>query len=184
MLRQQDRRDRRTLARIWMRQNVLTTVLIIFIVFSLLLHVLTLGALFRVRSIVNRQLDVSANQLARARQQEISYMLPIDQTFSLDTTIAIDETITVPLHITVPISETIALPIRTPLGRVNLDVPLNLTVPISDTVDVPLNAEIPVEVDVPIDAEVPIELQVANSPFGDILKQLEDSLRELRQSLN
>ncbi len=180
MVRQQDRRGRITLAQVWVRQNILTTVLIIFIVLSLLLHVLTIGALFRVRLIVNRQLDVSADQLARVRQQEISYMLPIDQTFWLDTTIAVDETVTVPLDLTVPISDTLSLPI----SEFELQIPLYITVPISDTVDVPLNGRIPVRAEVPINTEVPIQLQVDNSPFGDILKQLEDGLRELRASLN
>jgi hypothetical protein len=210
---EQRRRQRQWLAApVWVRQNILTTVLIIFILLSLLLHLLTIGALLRVRHVVSRHLDISADQLSRVRQQEVRYDVPVDQMFSLDTTIAISETMGVPLsisvpikqtirlpvHVSVPIKQTIRLPINTPIRRFEFPVPIDMTVPISDTVEVPIDMtvpvsgtievpirrEVPVKAEIPIDTVIPFELDLNDSPIGDILKQLEDNLRELRNNLN
>lgn len=172
-----------TLARIWVRSNIITTVLIVFILLSLLLHALTIGALIRVRSIIDRQLDVSAAELARVRQQRFSYTLPIDQTFTIDTTIAISETVTVPVNLTVPISQTVRLPINTDLGTFDFDVPLNLSVPISDTLEIPLQRDIPFQTDIPVKTDIPIDIGFSDPPLGTILQQLEEALRELRARL-
>jgi type II secretory pathway pseudopilin PulG len=159
---------------------VITTVLIVFILLSLALHAATIGALLRVRSTINRQLDLSATQLAQVRQQKVRYNFPIDQTFPIDTTIAISETVDVPLTIQVPINQTISLPIETPAGTFNFDVPLNLTVPVSDTVSIPINKQIPFKTDIPIRTEIPIDIDLSEPPLGDILQQFEDALQELR----
>lgn len=172
-----------TLARIWMRGNVITTVLIVFIFLSLLLHGLTIGALLRVRSITNRQLELSAGELARVRQQKVRYNFPIDQSFPIDTTVTISETVSVPLNISVPINQTISLPLDTPAGTFNFDVPINLTVPVSETVEIPINKQIPFNTEVPIRTEIPIDIDLSQPPLGDILQQFEDALRELRDRL-
>ncbi len=177
------RSQRLTLARVWMRENVIVTVLSIFILLSLLLHALTLGALIRVRGIVQRQLDISAEQMATVRQQKIRYNFPVDQTFTIDTTIAISETVIVPLSIEVPISETVTLPIDTPFGQVPISVPLNLSVPISDTVEVPINKDIPFRTDIPIKTKIPIDISLSEPPLGDILRQFEEALQDLRDRL-
>jgi hypothetical protein len=176
-------RDSLSLMRVWVRSNIITTVLIIFILLSLLIHALTIGALLRVRGIINYQLDVNTQQLAQLRQQKIRYNFPVDQTFTVDTTVTVDETVTVPLSITVPISQTIVVPIDTPVGPLNVDVPLNFSVPVSDTVDVPLTKDIPFRADIPIQTDIPIDLDLSAAPLGDILKQLEDALRDLQNRL-
>ena len=145
-----------TLMRVWVRENIITTVLIIFILVSLVLHAVTIGALMRVRGIVNRQLDLSVTQLEQVRQQKIRYNFPIDQTFRIDTTVAISETV---------------------------NVPLNLSVPISDTVAIPIRRDIPFQTDVPIKTDIPIDINLQDPPLGDVLRKFEDALRELRDLL-
>lgn len=170
-------------ARIWSRQNVITMVLGTFIILSLLIHAYTIFSLLRVREIVSTQLDISANQVAQLRQQRVEYTLPVQETFPISTTIAINETIPVPINFDVPINQTVRIPINTPLGAVPIDIPLNLTVPISNTVVVPINREIPFQTTIPISTSVPIELALGEGTAGDVLQQLEDSLRELREQL-
>jgi hypothetical protein len=176
---QQEAPNSLSLVRLWVRSNVITTVLIIFILLSLLLHAITIGALLRVRSIINSQLDVSLEQVAQLRQQKIRYTFPVDQTVSVDTTVAISETVTVPINITVPISQTVTVPV----GPVNFDVPLDFSVPVQDTVEIPINKQIPFQADVPIRVDIPVDLDLGASPISDILKQFEDALRDLHNRL-
>ncbi len=175
--------DALSLARVWVRSNIITSVLIVFIVLSLLIHALTIGALVRVRGVINHQLDVSLAQMAQLRQQKIRYTFPVDQTVTVDTTVALNETVSVPLSITVPLSQTIVVPIDTPFGPFDLDVPLNFSVPVSDTVEIPINKQIPFKADVPINTDIPVDLDLSASPLGDILKQFEDALRDLHNRL-
>jgi hypothetical protein len=176
-------RDSLSLMRVWVRSNIITTVLIIFILLSLLIHALTIGALLRVRGIIDNQLDVSTQQMAQLRQQKVRYTFPVDQTFTVDTTVSVDETVTVPLSITVPISQTIVVPIDTPVGQIDVDVPLNFSVPVSDTVDVPLTKDIPFQAEIPIKTDIPVDLDLNSPPLSDILKQFEDALRDLHNRL-
>jgi hypothetical protein len=169
--------------RIWSRQNTVITILISFIILSLLLHALTIFNLLRIRRIVSTQLDVSANQVAQLRQQRVEYSFPVQQTFPISTTIAISETIDVPINFDVPINQTVRIPINTPFGSVPLDIPLNLTVPISNTVVVPINRDIPFQTTVPISTEVPIQLALGEREAGNVLLQLEEGLRDLRRQL-
>jgi hypothetical protein len=178
-----DKRQPITLARVWVRSNIITTVLIVFILVSFVIHAITLGALFRIRDSTSAQLEISADQLARVRQQRVRYDFPIDQTFRLDTTVTISETVSVPLNINVPIRETIALPVETPLGTYTFDVPLDFSVPVSDTIEVPIQRDIPFQADIPINTELPVDINLSDPPLGDILKQFEDALRELRSIL-
>lgn len=172
-----------TIARVWVRENVITAVLLGFIVLSLVIHAITIGALLRVRATTSRQLELSAEQLARVRQQKVRYDFPIDQRFPIDTTVTISDTVSVPLSLNVPIKQTVTLPLETPAGTFDFDVPIDITVPISDTVTIPINKQIPFKTEVPIRTEIPIDIDLSAAPLGDILKQFEDALRELRASL-
>ena len=176
---QQERPKGVSLVRLWVRSNIMTTVLIIFILLSLLLHAITIGALLRVRGVINSQLELSLQQLAELRQQKIRYTFPVDQTVSIDTTVAISETVRVPINITVPISQTVSVPV----GPVNFDVPLDFTVPVNDTVDIPINKQIPFQADVPIKVDIPVDLDLGASPLGDVIQQFEDALRDLHNRL-
>ncbi len=183
MARQPFRRVPVSLALVWARSNVISLVLAIFIVVSLALQAATIIGLLRIRNTTARQLDVSANDIARLRQQSVTYNFPVDQTVSLDTTIAINRTIDIPINLTVPISETLSVPIETPLGAFNIDVPLNLEVPISETVSVTIDEDIPVSADVPIKTEIPVAIKLGDPPLGDIFRQFEEALRTLREGL-
>lgn len=169
--------------RLWMRENVISSVLAIFLVVSLGLHAFTFISLLRVRNTINRQLDISAEQMAQVRRQKVRYEIPVDQTFTIDTTVPISETVEVPLNLTVPISETVQIPIDTPLGVVPIDVPINMTVPITETVIVPINKQIPFRTDIPVQTDFPVDLDLNEPPIGDVLRQFEDALRELRNNL-
>jgi hypothetical protein len=175
--------ERLSLARVWVRSNIITTVLIVFIALSLLLHAITIGALLRVRGVINQQLDVSLEQLAELRQQKVRYTFPVDQTVTVDTIVSLNETVSVPLSMTVPLSQTIVVPIDTPFGPFDLDVPLNFSVPVSDTVQIPINKDIPFKADVPIATDIPVDLDLSASPLGDIIRQFEDALRDLQNRL-
>jgi len=212
-MREQQRGQRHgSVARRWVRHNVLTTVLISGLLCSVLLHLLTLGALVRVRQSVSRQLDNSADHLAQVRLQEVRYDVPIDLLVPLDTTIAISETVTVPISVAVPITQTIHLPIQlalpieqtmrlpitTPIRRfavpvrlamtvpvsTTIEVPLATTVPVSTTVEVPIRRDVPIQAEIPIDTVLPVELNLNDAPSGDLLEHLEATLRELQNTLN
>lgn len=179
-----DQRDQRiTPARIWSRQNIITTVLAIFIILSLLIHAVTILQLVRLRAIVARQMDISAGQVAELRQQSVSYEFPVERTFTIDTTVTVSETVDVPLNLSVPIEQTITVPISTPVGSVELPIPLSFTVPISNTISVPINKDIPIQTDIPINTTIPINLSLGDPPVGDVLQQLENGLRNLREQM-
>jgi hypothetical protein len=179
----EQRQTRILAARIWSRQNVITTVLGTFIVLSLLIHAFTIFSLLRVRSIVSSQLDVSAGQVAQLRQQKIPYNFPVEQTFPINTTVVISETVDVPINLRVPIQQTVRLPINTPVGPLQFDVPLDFTVPISDSVRVPINKSIPFSTTIPISTSIPIDVSLSDGPVGNVLQHLEEGLRDLRQQL-
>jgi hypothetical protein len=173
------------------RPHVLTTVLIMVMLGSVLLHLLTLGALVQLRQRVSQQLASSADHLAQVRLHDVRYAVPVKYSFPLDTTIAISETVTVPLETTVPIKQTIQLPIQlsvpikqtiqlpiqlsvpikqtiqlpinTPLRRFEIPVPVEMTVPISETVTVPLETTVPVSatIAVPLEMTVPVSATIA-----------------------
>lgn len=176
-------RNALTLTRLWIRGNIITTVLIAFILLSLLLHALTIGALLRVRGITNRQLEISEQQLAQLRQQKATVNFPIDQTFAIDTTVTVSDTVTVPLNLNVPIKDTITIPIDTGFGTFPIDVPLDLTVPVSETVTIPINKQIPFKTDIPINTDIQINLDLSEEPLGPLLEQFEKALRDLRGRL-
>lgn len=183
MARRRFRRVPVSLALVWARSNVITVVLASFIVISLGLQTLTIIGLLRVRNTTARQLEVSANDIARLRQQSVSYNFPIDQTVPLDTTVEIKRTVEIPINLTVPISETLEVPISTPFGSFDIDVPLQLEVPISETVSVTIDEDVPVSADVPVKTEIPIAIRLGDPPLGDIFRQFEEALRTLRKGL-
>ena len=178
------RRGPLTVARVWARQNVLITVLIIFILLSTLLNALTFGAIYRLRDVVRAHLNVAATQIGQARQQTIHYDFPIQQSFPVSTTVQLDEQIDVPINTTVPIRQNITVPVEVPVvGRVEMPVELNFDVPVSTTVTVAINKQIPIATDVNLDTNIPLELNLGQPPLGDVLRDLEERLRELLRQL-
>ncbi len=180
------RRPRRplTLARAWARSNVVTIVLIIFILLSTLLNAIMLGSIYRIREVVRAQLETATDGISAARQQTVHYDFPIDTTFPISTTVHINETLDVPINMTVPIDREITVPVEMPLlGQVELPVDLDFEVPISTTVSFQVDREIPISTNIDLDTEFPLELDLSQPPLGDVLKRLEDALRELLEQM-
>ena len=174
------RRTRLTAMRAWARTNVLTVVLIIFIILSTLINALTIGAIVRVRQVVRGHLTAAVTQVSAARQQTIHYDFPINQSFPVSTTVQLNETVDVPIDMTVPIKQTLTVPVEVPLlGPVELPVPLDFEVPISTTVTVPIDKEIPIATSVELNTNIPLEIDLGQPPLGDVLRNLEEVLRQL-----
>ncbi len=170
--------------RIWSRQNVIVLVLGIFIVLSTIMSALTLGAVWRVRDVVRAQLQTASAQISAARQQTVRYDFPIQQSFPVSTTVLLDETLDVPIDTIVPIRQNITVPVEVPvLGQIELPVEINMDVPVSTTVTVAINKEIPISTSVDLNTSIPIELDLGQPPLGDVLRELEESLRELLAGL-
>ncbi|MBA3943035.1 MAG: hypothetical protein H0X37_00565 [Herpetosiphonaceae bacterium] len=177
-----------TLTRVWIRENIITTVLGIFILLSLIIHALTISALFRVRDVVRLQLTSAASQVAEARQQTLHYDFPIKQNFPFKTAVNISETLDVPINEKFPINQTFNVPIDLNsfipgAGTYSIPVPINLTVPVSTTIHVPIRRQIPIETTVNVDTTIPIQIDLKQPGVGDLLKRVEDSLRDLLSKL-
>jgi hypothetical protein len=189
-----DHREKETMAyrpaedvnvrRIWTRQNVIILVLSIFIILSTLMSAVTLGSVWRVRDVLRAQLAAGADKIGEARQQTINYEFPIQQSFPISTTVQLNETLDVPINTTVPIRESISVPVDVPvLGRIELPVELNMDVPVSMTVNVAINKEIPIATSVDLNTTIPLQIELGQPPLGDVLRELEDTLRELLRGL-
>lgn len=169
-----------TAERNWNRGTVVTIVLAVFILFSTLLSAITFVVVYNTRSVLRGQLETATRQLAAARQQTVRYDFPLQQTFPFSTSIRINETLDVPIDMIVPVRQQITVPVEVPLvGNVELPVTLNFDVPVSTTVSVVLDREIPIETSVDLDTVVPLELQLDQPPLGDVLRELEEALRDL-----
>ena len=178
------RRSRMTLTRQWARSNVLTIVLIIFILLSILLNAFTFAAIYQLRRIVRTQLDTAVVQVGEAYRQTIRYDFPIQQTFPVSTTVELNESLDVPINTVVPIRQSINVPVQVPvLGSIELPVELNLDVHVSTTVTVAINKQIPIETEVDLNTSIPLEINLGEGAIGDVLRDLEEALRELREQL-
>ncbi len=166
-------------ARVWARENVITIVLAVFIIFSMLLNALTIGAVYRVREVLRAQLQTATQNVEEFRKQSVRYDFPIKQSFPINTSVQIDETLTIPINMSVPIRQKITVPV----GPVDFPVDLNFDVPISTTVPVRINRQIPITTSVDLDTSIPLELNLGQPPLGDLLRKLEQTLNDLLRQL-
>jgi hypothetical protein len=173
------RRPQITRYRIWARENVITVVLSIFIILSMLLNALTIGAVYRVREVLRAQLETATRNLAEVRKQSLHYDFPVKQNFPISTSVQINETIDVPINMTVPIRQQITVPV----GPVDFPVNLNFNVPISTTIPIKINRQVPIKTSIALDTNVPLELNLAQPPVGDILRRLQEALQALLNGL-
>src|SRR4051795_5763741 len=97
------RRSRVTVMRVWMRENVLTIVLSIFILLSVLVNAYTFAVVYQTRRLLRAQLVTAVTNIEAARKQTIHYEFPIQQSFPISTTVQLDESLDVPINTTVPI---------------------------------------------------------------------------------
>jgi hypothetical protein len=176
MHRDQHRRRR---VPVYTRQNIITTVLIVFILLSTIVNALTLGAVYRVRQVLRGQLEAATRNVAAVREQTFRYDIAVDETFPISTTVHIDERLDIPINMQVPIREQVTVPI----GPIEFPVDLNMDVPISTTVPVHIVRDLPVSTSIDLRTDVPIEIDLGQAPIGDVLKELENALRELLEQL-
>jgi hypothetical protein len=111
-----------------------------------------------------------------------SYVIPIPIqaripiNFPISVPIERDIPIEAEIPINLPISETFTVVVSRTVP-VQLDIPINI--PVETEVIVPINRTIPVQAEIPIALDVPIDIAIADTPFGDYLLELSDSLREV-----
>ena len=84
---------------------------------------------------------------------------------------------------TVAINTTVNVPLKTPLGTFPVDIPINTRVPINLTVDVPIKQTVPISATVPVKMDVPIVINLASTPFGAGLEELQTLLKNLAKEM-
>ncbi len=111
---------------------------------------------------VRNQITDTATRAERILQQ-------IQTTAPFVTNVAIDNTFKVPIRTDVPINTTVNVPITIPvIGQVtSIAIPIKTDVPVDTTIQVPIKTTVPINVD------------IANSPFNDILEQLQSLLTSI-----
>ena len=178
------RRRRVTVMRAWARTNVLTLVLIVFILFSTLLSALSFASIYQLRQIVRGHLEAAVTKVGEARRQTVHYDFPVQQSFPVRATVPLNESLDVPINMTVPIRERINVPVDVPvLGRIELPVDLDFDVPVSTTVTVAIDRDIPIATDIDLNTTIPLDIDLGQAPLGDVLRDLEETLRELLEQL-
>lgn len=163
---------------IW-RHRVTIPVLVTLLVLSLLLHALTLGSLFRVRSVAVGQLNAFIKYTDQVQQDTIQVTIPIKQSIPIEADIPFNEKLKIPIKTTLPISETIN--VTTPLGDIPL--PVQAKFPVDLQVPITVSQTIKVSTTVDLDFNVPIVIPVQETPLASYLDELRRALRELAASL-
>lgn len=116
---------------------------------------------------------------------EVVIDIPIraDIPVKFDVQVPIDKDIPVQTEIPVqlPISKTVTVEIDRKVP-VNLEIPVRI--PIETEVTVPFSRTIPIDVDVPVVIDIPIDIAIGETPFGDYLRDLGQSLRQMATKWN
>jgi hypothetical protein len=147
---------------------------------SLLLHGITIGWLFGVRSTIRSEIGNLADAVVAAKSETLSYDLPIDQQVPIQVNIPVRQSLQIPINTEVRIKQNIEIPIETSLGSVSLPVPLDVTVPISTTVPINFDQTVAISTDVPLQLTVPIQLDLGSSQMAGYLDRIHRALLELR----
>ena len=103
------------------------TVMVVLLAVSLLIHALTLSRLLSVRATLRDEVGRLAEVVQGAKQQQLSYDLPIDQQLPINIDVPIKRSMDVPINTQVRIQQNITLPIDTGLGQINLPIPIDTT---------------------------------------------------------
>src|SRR5215212_7719362 len=111
-------------------------VMIVLLAISLLIHALTLSRLLSVRATLRDEVGRLAEAVQSAKQQQLSYDMPIDQQVPINIDVPIKRDLTVPINLDVPIKQQINVPVDTGLGVVNIPIQLDTSVPISTSVPI------------------------------------------------
>ena len=119
-----------------------------------------------------------AERQRRERQAVIDVPIRADIPIKFAVTVPIDRQIPVQTEIPVniPISQTVTVAVDR-LIPVELEVPV--TIPIEAELTVPVSRTIPIQVDVPVVMDVPVDIPLSETPLGDYLRGLSESLRQM-----
>ncbi len=107
----------------------------------------------------------------------VSQTLSIDQTFNVPFDIPLTErtvAVPIPIQADIPIRFDIAVPIDKELD-IQADIPVQL--PIAEDFTITISRTIPVQTSVPIVLDVPIDIALGDTPFGEYLQNLGESLK-------
>src|SRR5688500_7410445 len=156
-------------------------VMIVLLAISLLIHALTLSRLLSVRATLRDEVGRLAEAVRSAKQQQLSYDLPIDQQVPINIDVPIKRDLTVPINIDVPIRQDITVPIDTGLGIVNIPVQLDTSVPISTSVPIAFDQTVNISTTVPIQLNFPVRIDLDSGQVGGYLDRFYAALLELRE---
>lgn len=164
------------------RQGIrpLTTLMLIALCVSLLLHGLTIWRLLSLRSTLRDEVDQLSQRVVAAKSQTVSYDLPINERIPVNVDIPVREALTIPISTQVRIQQNVNLPIDTGLGSFNVPVPIDVTIPVSTTVPININQSVTISTTVPIQLNVPIKLDMSSNQFAGYLDRIRDALLRLR----
>jgi hypothetical protein len=156
-------------------------VMIVLLAISLLIHALTVSRLLSVRATLRDEVGRLAEAVQSAKQQRLTYDLPIDQQLPINIDLPIQRDLTVPINTTVQIKQEITLPIDTGLGVINIPVPIDATVPISTSVPIAFDQTVNISTTVPIQLNLPVRIDMGTGQVGGYLDRLYAALLELRE---
>jgi hypothetical protein len=166
------------------RIGSLQTIMLVLLGISLLIHALTLTQLFRVRNTLRSQLDELAAGVAAARDQQIRYDIPINQTIPIDVDIPIKRTLMIPIQTEVRIQQQINVPVDTGIaGTISIPIPIDTTVPVSTTVPIDFDQSVAISTTVPLQITVPVQIDLGAPQISGYLDKMYQALIELRDEL-
>lgn len=163
------------------RRDPLVLALLAMLGVSLLVHAVTMFWLFSVRDLVHAQIDLLADQVLAAKDERLTYQLPIKQSVPIDVSIPISQSLEFPINTSVKIKQTVNLPIDTGFGRLDLPIPIDATVPISTVVPIEFQQTVALSTNIDVDLVVPIEIDLSSPQLSNYLQNLHDALVNLRQ---
>jgi hypothetical protein len=97
---------------------------------------------------------------------EFDVQVPIDRNIPVETNIPVK----------FPISKTLTVEID---RNVPIEMEIPVSIPVKTEVTVLFSRTIPIEVDVPIVMDIPLDIAISETPFGDYLRDLGESLRQM-----
>jgi hypothetical protein len=156
-------------------------VMIVLLAISLLIHALTLSRLLSVRATLRDEVGQLATAVQGAKQQHLTYNVPIDQQLPINIDVPIKRELTVPIKTSVQIKQQITLPIDTGLGVVNIPVPIDTSVPISTSVPIAFDQTVNISTTVPIQLNLPVQIDMGSGQIGGYLDRLYAALLDLRE---
>jgi hypothetical protein len=156
-------------------------VMVVLLAISLLIHALTLSRLLSVRATLRDEVGRLAEAVQSAKQQQLSYDMPIDQQVPINVDVPIKRDLTVPINLKVPIKQQITVPIDTGLGVVNIPVSLDTSVPISTSVPIEFDQTVNISTTVPIQLNLPVRIDLGSGQVGGYLDRVYAALLKLRE---